>query len=195
MYFHPPNQPEILTTDRKLSGELAVWNALKAAPFPGFLHVFYNRKPKGSNKPPDFLLIDYARGLFNLEVKGGQVRFDKGQFRQRIKGTKGFFGKKIDPLFQAKRALDAIIEATGVPAADVPTAVMLAAPLMTHDCYWFGEHTHILTSEDLAPDRLVSKVLALLPERPLIEQRRTAPALKIIIDALSRPGDEGFAPG
>jgi hypothetical protein len=182
--FHPPDMPPQFSR-AVLAGEKCVWQALLAAPLGDGVHVFYNRRPKGSRRAPDILVLNPQRGVINIEVKGGQVHFSHGSFRQKIPTHR----KKIDPWMQAKLALRDLFKALGVNADSIPHAVVLAAPLMHRTAYTFGASPHIITADDLAPEVLTAKILALLPVIEAADQHRMAANFEIIRASLTRAAD------
>ena len=186
--LHPSVFPPILAKPA-MAGERAIWQALLDAQIPDHVHLFYNRRPKGSHRPPDVLMLDATRGLIAIEVKGGMVHFSAKSFRQKI-GTKArTYRKKIDPWMQARRALADLFKALALDPEAIPHAVILAAPVMHTSAYQFGESPHIITADDLAPERIAPKLAALLPVMPPPQQWSLAPAFETIARALSRKGD------
>lgn len=182
--FYPPTMPPQFSR-AALAGEKRIWEALLAAPLGDGVHVFYNRRPKGSHRAPDVLMLDPQRGVINIEVKGGLVHFSHGSFRQKIPTHR----KKIDPWLQAKKCLADLFEALALDADSIPHAVVLAAPIMQRTAYTFGASPHIITAEDLAPEALTAKINALLPVMAASQQQQTAAALAQIAKALTRAAE------
>jgi phospholipase D len=54
--FYPPSFPPQLQKPA-LAGERTIWQALLTAPIPDHVHLFYNRRPKGSHRAPDILWL------------------------------------------------------------------------------------------------------------------------------------------
>jgi hypothetical protein len=107
----PPEFPHDLTAKPKLFGEKLVYEALDAA-LDGEWLVFYDCQVRGTMRRVDFIVINPARGVAAIEVKGGLVHASDGAFRQLI--TQSGQRKRIDPFGQLKMAFARVCDAAGV---------------------------------------------------------------------------------
>jgi hypothetical protein len=158
--FFPATLPDQLATRPALRGERRVWEALRAAPLPAETSVFYNRAPEGCTRRADFLVVDPARGVIAIEVKGGRIQYRDG-FRQWLPGQR--WPKRIEPWMQARRALQQTYAALGLNTVAIPCVPLLAVPATSRDAFPFPVPPHMLTVEDLAPAILARKLERLLP--------------------------------
>jgi hypothetical protein len=146
----PPVFPHDLRKHPELEGERIVFDALAAALGNGWT-VYYNQRVKGSRRPIDFLIVRPDGRPIAWEVKGGMVHAYRGAFRQRV-GQNGQ-RKRIDPFGQLKLAVRAYLTVTGRdPATSVELAVVF--PDMAASAFPWIPSPHILTREDLGPERL-----------------------------------------
>lgn len=148
--FPPERHPE-------LAGERLVFDALAAALDDRWL-VLHNQTVPGVRRRIDFLIIEPARGVVALEVKGGLVHACRGSFRQTVKGrgTRPGQRKRIDPFAQTGAALDALLAATGIARARLAVHVAAVFPQMCARAFPWGPSPHLLYAEDLAPERLAT---------------------------------------
>jgi hypothetical protein len=186
--FIPATFPEPLATRPALRGERRVWEALRRAPLPADVTTFYNRAPEGCRRRTDFLIVDPARGLLAIEVKGGLVQYrDRDGFRQWLPNQR--WPKKIEPWMQAGRALQQTLAALHLNQIVIPCAPVLAVPHRRRDQFPFELPPRMLTAEDLRPAALVRKLDTLLPRLDRATEDRLAPIFETILAALSRPSD------
>jgi hypothetical protein len=115
--FFPSALPDQLTARPELRGEKRVWEALRQAQLPAATSVFYNRAAEGCRRRHDFLIVDPARGVIAIEVKGGRVHYRAG-FHQHLPGQR--WSKRIEPWMQARRALQQTYAALGLNTVAIP---------------------------------------------------------------------------
>jgi hypothetical protein len=173
--FIPATFPEPLATRPALRGERRVWEALRRAPLPADVTIFYNRAPEGCRRRTDFLIVDPARGLLAIEVKGGLVQYRDG-FRQWLPNQR--WPKKIEPWMQAARALQQTLAALHLNQIVIPCAPVLAVPHRRRDQFPFELPPRMLTAEDLGPAALARKLDTILPRLDRATQDKLAPTLK-----------------
>jgi hypothetical protein len=184
--FFPSCMPDQLTARPELRGERRVWEALRQAPLPAATSVFYNRAPEGCRRRHDFLIVDPARGIIAIEVKGGRVHYRAG-FHQHFPGER--WSKRIEPWMQARRALQQTYAALGLNTVAIPCVPLVALPATARDALPFPP-PHMLMLEDLAPVPLARKLDILLPRLDPATRDALAPTFESILAALTRPGDE-----